>query len=251
MGKRRALIIGAFAAAAALVIAAGVGLAQSDEDTTGGGLLDRVAEKLGIEPDTLEDAVVDARNEQIDEAVERGDLTPEQAERLRERAEQMPPLLDPTLKGERHKDGRGGQGWSPYPHPGAGGLGLGLDDGLDALADFLGISNEQLMEELGQPDATLASVAEAHGRSREELKDFIESKAGEFIDRAVEDGWLAEVGAERLRERLGEMIDRVIDLPLPGFSFDGEFRFEGEFPFRHRERGAPDSEPQTESSFRS
>jgi hypothetical protein len=250
MRSRRTVIVGALAALAALIVAASVAWAQSDEETPRLSLIERVAEKLGIEPDRLEDAVSEARNDQIDEALARGDLTPEQAERLRERAEDVPALVDPE-PGERRRGGPGGFGWHAFPGaPHGRGLGLGLFDGVDALAEFIGISNEQLMEELRQPDATLASVAADHGKSREELKEFIESKAGEFIDDAVEAGWLPEQAAGRLKERLGQMIDRIIDVPLPGLPFDREFHFDGEFPFRHRDR-APDGEPQTDSSLRS
>ena len=85
MVKRKWLM----AVAAALAVAAiggGAVLAQSSgEDGTGITFLDRVAGKLGIDTGTLEQAITDARTEEIDEAVANGDLTQEQSDEIEAR----------------------------------------------------------------------------------------------------------------------------------------------------------------------
>jgi ribosomal protein S20 len=240
MGKR-VLIIGGVLVAAVIALA-GVRLASAGEDADPVTLLDRVAAKLGIEPDRLEQAFRDARNDEIDERVQDGDLTQEQAERLKERLEDAPP----------------GGGWAPFhgrgpgDHPwmdklkGAFGLGLGLMDGASALADFLGIDEADLLRELASGES-LASVAEGQGVSRDELKAFIQSEAGTRIDEAVESGLIPQERADELKSRLTERLDDVIDGRLPEFKWD--FRFRDGRPF-HRDGGEGAPAPQSDSSLR-
>ena len=48
---------------------------------------------------------------------------------------------------------------------------MGLADAPQKFADFLGITLDQLKAELQADGATIANVAEAHGKSRDQLKD--------------------------------------------------------------------------------
>jgi ribosomal protein S20 len=243
MGKR-AVLFGAAIVSAAILVVAGVRLASAGEDADATTLLDRVAAKLGVEPDRLEQAFREARDEEIDERVQDGDLSQEQADRLKERLDEMPP------EGE----------WAPFPggrgpgsHPwmeklhGAFGLGLGLIDGASALADFLGVDEAGLMRELAGGES-LATVAEANGKSRDELKAFIVSEANVRIDEAVESGLIPEDRADELRSKLNERLDDVIDGRLPEFKWD--FRFRGGVPF-HRGGGHDGPNPDTQQGYSS
>ena len=120
----------------------------------GGGtsFLDRVAQKLGIESSTLQNAVNSAANDQIDEQVQNGDLTQQQADKLKQRiANGQGPWFN----------GPGGLGRV------AAAMGMRLRRSDSAcwaltqtkLADFLGISTDQLKTELQAQGATLATVA--------------------------------------------------------------------------------------------
>jgi polyhydroxyalkanoate synthesis regulator phasin len=214
---RRKWLLAAGGAAVAAVVGIGVVTAQDGGDEDGRSFLDRVAEKLGIDTPQLEDAIRDARNDEIDERVEAGDLTQEQAERLKERLDDLP---DGAFGGE-FGFGFGLKGHGGFAFKFSEGVpGLAISAGLDhaELADFLGISEEQLTEELGTEGATFATVAEAHGKSRGELKAFIEGEAKATLDEAVGNGRLTQERADEILENLREHIDRLIDkqFPFPG-----------------------------------
>lgn len=243
---RKSILLGAIGAiAAVLVLAAGVGWAAPGNQDVTPSFLDRVAAKLGIETGQLEQAVRDVRGEQLDEAVQRGDLTQEQADRMKERLDDAP--LDhgfgPGFGGGGHGPGRGLGGDRGF------GFGFGFAEGFGDLATFLGIDEAQLRTELSADGASLASVAEANGKSRDELKAFLQTESDARIDAAVADGKLTQERADELKSRLAEMLDKVID--QTGGRFDFEFRFKGHGPF-----GGPDDDPaapenQQDSSLRS
>lgn len=66
-------------------------------------------------------------------------------------------------------------------------VGLGLQVGLDlaGVAGFLGISREELVKELAQ-GKSLAEIAEAHGKTRDELKTYLVSQATADIDKVID-----------------------------------------------------------------
>lgn len=226
MVKRKWLltVAGALAVAVAAV-GGGVVLAQSaGEDGTGVTFLDRVAAKLGIETGTLEQALTDARTEEIDDAVESGDLSQEEADRLKERLENAPagaPFFGHAFKFGHRFDGEGGGfgmefgiGGPERFHWGFG-PGLGFRDGAADLSAFLGITEAELKEELSADGATLSSVAEAHGKSVDELKAFITGKLSEKLDEAVANGDLTQEQADQIEARMAEHLDEMIDLGFP------------------------------------
>lgn len=225
MRKRRWLMAAA-AALAVIGVGAGVAMAQSGDEGGGASFLDRVAQKLGIDTPKLEQALSDARSDQIDQAVTDGDLTQDQADRMKERLDALP-------------DGAFGGGFGLRFHRGHGkafgfGLlwpGIGPGEIHEKLAGFLGVSVEQLGAELSADNATLANVAEAHGKSRDELKTFIEGEAKTKLDKAVAAGDLTQKRAGEILTKLGERLDHMIDRDLPAFGkhFRGErFSFEGD-----------------------
>jgi hypothetical protein len=222
---------GLAAVAAALAVAAGVGvvMAQSQDDGTGIAFLDRVAEKLGIEREQLDQAIQDARSDELDAAVAAGDLTQEEADRLKERLDELPadgPFLGPGF-GRRGEHGHFSFGFKF----GAGGHGAGFDS--EALAGFLGITEDELGEELAADGATLATVAEAHGKSREELKAFIAGDLEARLSDRVAAGDLTQERADEILGEFNERIDGLIDRESGWSRFDerrgGEFGFG--FPF--------------------
>src|SRR5437870_8709967 len=100
------------AAAIALAVALGAGtlvMAQQSDQGTGTSFLDRVAQKLGIDTPKLQDAVKSAANDEVDAAVQRGDLTQQQADKIKQQIAngKLPGFNGPLF--ERH--GRGGRGF--------------------------------------------------------------------------------------------------------------------------------------------
>lgn len=212
MFKRRWLIA---AAGVALVVVLGGGavMAQTPAAGTGSTFLDRVAQKLGIDTPKLQQAITDTRNEDIDAAVANGDLTQKQADALKERIQNAPAggfgghsLGEPKgLNGSEEFRGYKGA-------PGFGlGFGMGLADIPQQFADFLGITTDVLTTELGADGATLATVAGAHGKSREELKSFITTTAKTELDEAVKNGDLTQTHEDKMLAMLSDNLDKLID----------------------------------------
>jgi hypothetical protein len=105
----------------------------------------------------------------------------------------------------------------PDMTPGAGAPGMMpfIGGASEEFAAFLGISLEQLESELSAEGATPASVAEAHGRTREELKTFfIEQMRAQFSE-AVAAGTMSQEDADNMIERSASRIDDIIDGKMP------------------------------------
>jgi uncharacterized coiled-coil protein SlyX len=105
-----------------------------------------------------------------------------------------------------------GPGGALGPGAGAfGGPGLSIGRPSEEFAAFLGISLDQLESELSAEGATPASVAEAHGRTREELKSFFIEQAKANLDETVADGIMTQEDADNLLEGVTSRIDGIID----------------------------------------
>jgi hypothetical protein len=101
--------------------------------------------------------------------------------------------------------------------PGAGppGPGLPIGGASEEFAALLGISLEELESELSAEGATPASVAEAHGRTREELKTFFMEQTQAQVSEAVAAGTMSQEDADNMIERLASRIDDIIDGKMP------------------------------------
>lgn len=212
MFKRKWLIA---AAGAALVVVLGGGavMAQTPAAGTGSTFVDRVAQKLGIDTPKLQQAITDTRNEDIDAAVANGDLTQKQADALKERIQNAPAggFGEHSFGGPKGFNGSGEfRGFKGTPGFGLG-FGMGPADIPQEFADFLGITTDVLTTELGADDATLATVAEAHGKSRDELKSFITTTAKTKLDEAVKNGDVTQTHEDKMLSMLNDNIDKLID----------------------------------------
>jgi hypothetical protein len=205
---KRKWLMAAAGAVAVVALGAGVVMAQTATGNgTGSTFLDRVAQKLGIDTPKLQKAITDTRNEDVNAAVQNGDLTQKQADALKQRILNSP--------------GFGGRGFGGPGAMGAKGLGPGLGMGLanapQQVADFLGITTDQLKTELQANGATLAKVAEAHGKSRDQLKTFITDTAKSKLDDAVKNGDLTQKREDAAVKTLSDNIDKLIDGNMPFF----------------------------------
>ena len=84
----------------------------------------------------------------------------------------------------------------------------GIDSGL---ADFLGITQDQLQSELSADGATMATVAQAHGKSRDELKAFLTDQEKNNANQAVADGSMTQDEADTMIQNLSSRLDQMID----------------------------------------
>lgn len=162
--------------------------------------IQRLAQNLGVTPEKLRDALKQTALQEIDRAQADGRLTPEQAARAKER-------INSGNGGFRFGGPGFGRGGGPGDKRMAGIAPLGRDQ----LAQFLGITAEQLRTEL--QGKSLAQVAQARGKTVDQLKQFIIQSAEQQSAQAVQAGRLTQEQAtrmlERLRERLDEMVNRV------------------------------------------
>ena len=219
MTRRRKLVIAAGAGSLVLVVA-GLGaagaiaasrmLSPGEESKA---VIDDAAAQLGVEPSALSEALKQALENRIDEAVEQGRLTEEQADRLKERLESSEyPML-----------------FGMGPRHGFGGHGFGGRDGrfghfgvLEAAASYLGMTEQELREELR--DKTLGEIAKEKGKTPAGLVNELVAAQTKRIDDAVDEGKLTDEQADRLKAGLEARMQALVDGDFRGPS-DGRHRF--------------------------
>lgn len=208
MTTRRKIAFAAGAGAVVLTVAglgaagaiAAAGLFSPREEAQA--VIDDAAAQLGVEPSELSDALRQAYENRIDEALDEGRLSEEQAERLRERLEssEVPPFV-----------GLGGFGGH-----GLGFHGRGGGPGLLEAAAYLGMTQDELREALR--DSTLAEIAEERGKNVAGLVDVLVATQVKRIDEAVDEGKLSEEQAAEVKEGLEDRTEALVngELRRPG-----------------------------------
>jgi len=171
-----------------------------------------VAEAHGRTREELEDFFIEQLEANLDEAVAAGTMSQEAADNMFEgQASRIDDIIDGSMP-------YGGVPDTGDITPGAGAPGRLLFVGGGAseeFAAFLGISFEQLESELNAEGATPASVAEAHGRTREELKTFFMEELEANLDEAVAAGTMSQEDADNMFESQASRIDDIIDGEMP------------------------------------
>lgn len=122
---------------------------------------------------------------------------------------------------EFHHRGPGGPG-GPGGGPGIAGFGLGLGPGGgevgSAVADYLGLTERALRDQLAD-GRSLADVARAQGRTVDGLEDAVVAATKTQLDRAVDDGWLGAKARDeiltQLREHVADLVARTPPPPPP------------------------------------
>jgi hypothetical protein len=189
------------------VAGGGAAIAASQTDSTGSSFLDSVAKHLGISSEELEDATKAAAVEQVDQALEDGKITEEQADAMKERIEsgEAPFFFGPGMFGFRH-------GGPDGPEGGLGGPGhhFFFGDKLDSAAGYLGLTEDELRAEL-RDGKSLAEVAEAEGKSVDGLNQAILAGAKSALDEAVANERLTQEQADAIYERLQSSIDDIVN----------------------------------------
>lgn len=146
---------------------------------------EKLAANLGIDVRDLEEALKKAGQDALDEAVNRGILTPDRAERLKQAPQRWL-----------------GKSWRCLDR---GGSGPGSQTGpayiLNSVASALGLSPEELREAL-KGGRSLAELAEEKGISVEELKQRIIQQAETLLNSAVAEGKITAERASEILEKL-------------------------------------------------
>lgn len=237
--KFPALLVGLVAALLAVVVAGSVITVFAQ--TNGSGTdrkeeyLQSLANRLGVDVDTLKQAIKDTNLEQLDKLVQEGVISQETADAIRQRIENS----DSVWFGVPRGFGRFGIG------PGLCGVGL------DQLAQFLGTDTATLRSEI-QSGKSLAQVAEAHGKSRDELKSFLTGQVKAKLDEGVANGRLTQEEADAKLQRFTDNLDTLIDAvpPFKGFGGFGRGHHHGWFGPDDDEGSGSTGSTSTTTSFR-
>lgn len=146
-------------------------------------IISQVAQRLGINPDDLNDAVDLVHDEMIDLAVEDGKITPDRAELLKDRDVEL--FFGPHM-------GRG----TMHRH-------------IDEIAQFLGLDREELIKEIGEYE-TLADLAEANGVTAEDLIEFLQNESDQRVDELADSGRITDERAESIKDIRNEKIEEFV-----------------------------------------
>jgi hypothetical protein len=206
---RRASVV---AAAAVAVFAGGVAVADSTSGS-GSSFVDSLARHLGISTAKLQDAAKAAALDQVDQALADGTITKDQADALEQRIDHG----HYPLSGEGPGFGLGPDRGSLGPGPRFGfhfGLRLGLRDYAGAAADYLGLSQQDLVPKLGAGQS-LADIAKAQGKSVDGLESSLTGVAKKQLDQAVADKRLTADQAAKILDRVKTMLDRLVNTTMP------------------------------------
>ena len=188
----------------------GVSLEELDSELSAEGATPAsVAEAHGRSREELKTFLTEQQEAQLSEAVAAGNMTQEDADSMMERSVSM---IDDIIDGNAPYGGAPGAGGVT---PGGGGQGLFIGGPSEEFAEFLGISLEQLESELSAEGATPASVAEAHGRTRDELKTFFTEQLQTQMLEAVAAGTMSLEDADNMIESFASRIDDIIDGHMP------------------------------------
>jgi len=219
-GAGLALLL-AVALGASAAIAGSRVLGSSDESQA---VIDDAAAELGVEPSALEEALEQGLKNRVQEAVEAGRLTEEQGAELEKRIESGDtPFLFGGL-GRFH-----GLGHDRGPGH------LGQRAGLDAAASYLGLTRDELREQLRDGE-TLAAIAKEEGKSVDGLVQAMVDAAKKELDAAVAADRLTREQADMIEQDLVERTTDLVNGELrhgpfgPDRRFGGGFRLHGESP---------------------
>jgi hypothetical protein len=222
MKVSRKIVICAVAGLAVVGTGAAVAATQfGDPKAESEAIIKDAAGQLGVQPAQLSDALKQAYKNRIDAAVAAGRLTKEQGDAIKAQIEAGVPLLVPGAF-------RGGFG--PMGHGPMGGPGFGHEmRGLSAAADYLGLSQSELLTKL-QNGKSLADVAKDQGKSVDGLIDAMVADAKTHLDQAVKDGKLSQAQADdilsHVKQHLTDLVNGTAS-PRFGPSFRGGSGFPG------------------------
>jgi hypothetical protein len=160
-----------------------------------------VAGRLGVQQSTLQNAFRNAALDRVDAAVNSGLLTKQQGNAIKARI----------------RSGNFGPGFGPG---GLGGPRGGMHDHfqavLKAAADYIGITQQQLLDQL-RSGKSAADIAKANGKTVAGLKTAVLDAAEKQLNQAVKDQKLTQAQANDILDNLKSRIDDLLNRSgLPG-----------------------------------
>lgn len=149
--------------------------------------VDHLAKDLGKSGSDVRNALKKAAGQTLDDAVKAGDLTKEQADNLRGKLGQDQVCSGGLAGLGRHKGGEGPR--------------LGMDSYRDAAAKALGISSDELKQDLGK-GMTLHQIADSKGISESQFRSALIKNLTPVLDQAVKDGKITKDQETKILQRL-------------------------------------------------
>jgi hypothetical protein len=210
------VVLGTAAVAAVAVAQEGTAGVKDRLVDLGQQFKEAVAGILGISVEEYDTALTQARDQVLDKAVEEGNLTQSQADRIRERAE------------AGSGPGMMGGGFGPGMMMGRGlgrGFGLGMmgdsEDSLIAVAaDKLGMTVAELQTQL-EDGKTIADLATEKGVDLQTIVDAFLATRQEALSQAVTDGRITQAQADQMLENMRQMVEDHLKGELPMFGPGG------------------------------
>jgi len=169
-----------------------------------------VAGILGISVDEYDAALDQARDQVLDKAVEEGNLTQDQADRIRERADEG---FGPGMMG-RGMMGRGMMG------RGLGMMGDSEDSLIAVAADKLSMTVDELTTQL-KDGKTVADLAQEKGVDLQTMFDAFLAARQETLSQAVTDGKITQEQADQMLEHMRDMIEDHLNGEMPMYGPGG------------------------------
>ena len=161
-------------------------------------IVNDAAKQLGVQPSALSSALKKALENRVDAAVAAGRLTKAQGEELKQRIESENfPLFGPPFLG---------LGFG-FAHVGP------LFHGLDAAADYLGLTESELRTQLNS-GKTLAEVAKSRDKSVDGLIAALKDDAKKKLDAAVAAGRLTKAEEEKVLNDLDQRLQDFVNAKL-------------------------------------
>jgi polyhydroxyalkanoate synthesis regulator phasin len=185
-----------------------------------GSSLAQIAQAHGKTADQVATALKDDANKRIDAAVSAGRLTADQGNTRKTTVDQR---IDQMVNQVMPKGGVGTRGG-----PGGPGMGPGMiGQGLAAAANVIGITPQELRTAL--PGSSLAQIAQAHGKTADQVATALKDDANKRIDAAVSAGRLTADQGNTMKTNIDQHIDQFVNQVVPQGGFG--------------RRGAPGTQP--------
>jgi polyhydroxyalkanoate synthesis regulator phasin len=185
----------------AAATALGITSQQLEQELPGKSLA-QVAQAHGKTAADVATALKNAAHQRIDTAVSNGKLPADQATTQKTQVDQR---IDQMVNQVKPQGGPGGG-------EGFGGRGA-FRVGLDTAATTIGITSDQLRQELS--GKSLAQVAQAHGKTANDVATALKNAAHQRIDTAVTNGKLPADQATTQKTQADQRIDQLVNQVTP------------------------------------
>ncbi len=204
------VVLGTAAVAAVAVAQEGTDGVKNGLANLGQEFREAVAGILGISVEEYDAALDQAREQVLDKAVEEGDLSAEQADRIRERAEEGfgSGMMGRGMMGRSMGRGMMGRGL------GQGMMGDSGNSLMAVAADKLGITVDELTTQL-KDGKTVADLAKEKGIDINIIIDAFMAERQETLTQAVTDGRITQEQADQMLENMRDMIEDHLNGEMP------------------------------------